>query len=109
MNDSHLVSIAQIREFLKVATAINFTAASRAEKYEWLNNTLTRFQYFKLKKKEKSVIKNYLVKMTGFSDPQIKRLIGKKRRTGTIQVSEGFGRHHRFTVRYHNSLQTSPC
>lgn len=103
MNDSHLVSIAQIREFLKVAAAINFTAASRAEKYEWLNNTLTRFQYFRLKKKEKSVVKQYLIKMTGFSDPQIKRLIGKKRRTGTIQVAEGFGRRHRFAVRYQPS------
>lgn len=100
MNDSRIVSLTQIKEFLKVATAIDFTAASRAEKYEWLNNILTRFQYFRLKKKEKSVIKNYLVKMTGFSDPQIKRLIGKQRHTGTIQVMEGFGKRHRFTVRY---------
>lgn len=100
MNDSHLVSIAQIREFLKVATAIHFAASSRAEKYEWLNNTLTRFQYFRLKKKEKAVVKRYLIKMTGFSDPQIKRLIGRKRRTGRIEVSEGFGKRHRFATTY---------
>ena len=100
MNDSHLVSLAQVREFLKVARALDFHASSRREKYQWLTEALTRFNYFRLKRKGKSTVKDYLVKMTGYSDPQTKRLIAKKRKSGVITVSEGFGRRHRFSTTY---------
>lgn len=61
MNDSHLVSIAQIQEFLKVAHALDFHAASRKEKYAWLTEALNKFNYFRLKRKDKSIVKAYLM------------------------------------------------
>jgi len=36
MNDSHMISIAQIKEFAKVSENIEFNGASRKEKYEWI-------------------------------------------------------------------------
>lgn len=87
MNDSHAVSIAQIREFLQASGIIKFEGVSRKEKYAWLENTLNRFGYFSLEKKDKGIVKKYVMRMTGFSDAQTTRLIAKKRRTGKILAS----------------------
>ena len=75
MDDSHVVSIAQIREFLKVSRIIEFEGVSQKEKYAWVENALNRFGYFSLRKKDKGIVKNYAMQMTGFSDAQLGRLI----------------------------------
>jgi len=84
MNDSHIVSISQIKEFIKAAGDIQFQGAKRKEKYEWIANVLFRFRYFGLKKKEKSIVKKYIIQMTGYSDAQLTRLIKKKKKFGKV-------------------------
>lgn len=93
MNDSHIVSIAQIKEFIKVGRGIEFQGVSRKEKYEWVETVLLRFRYFSLRKKEKSILKNYLRQMTGYSDAQLTRLIAKKKKVGKVVIS-ATKRHH---------------
>jgi hypothetical protein len=87
MDDSHIVSVVQIREFLTTSALVNFKGVSRKEKYQWVENTMNRFRYFKLKKNDKSIVKNYMVQMTGFSLAQVGRLIKKKRKTGKVLAS----------------------
>lgn len=98
MNDSPIVSIAQIKEFIKVAKDISFQGASRKEKYQWIAEIINRFKYFSLRKKDKSTVKTYMLKMTGLSDAQLTRLIARKKKTGVI-VSHTRARH-RFAARY---------
>ncbi|MBI5229703.1 MAG: hypothetical protein HY981_00115, partial [Candidatus Magasanikbacteria bacterium] len=85
MNDSHLVSIAQLKEFLKVGASIAFMGTSREEMYRWIEAILSRFWYFSLKKKEKTILKKYIMKMTGYSDAQLTRLIKKKKTAWVIR------------------------
>lgn len=92
MNDSHITSIAQIREFTKVARVIEFKGESKKEKYEWVDEVLVRFRYFSLRKKDKSNIKKYLAQITGYSDAQITRLILKKKKFGKVFLA-GTKRH----------------
>lgn len=87
MNDSHIVSISQVKEFLKLNNAIEFQATSRKEKYQWIETALIKFRYFKLRKKEKHIVKNYILKITGISDAQLTRLIAKKKKVGKIIIS----------------------
>lgn len=98
MNDSRIISISQIKEFIKVAKGIEFRGAKRKEKYEWIGEALFRFRYFTIRKKEKSVLKAYLMKMTGFSDAQLTRLIARKKKTGKILADTA--KRHRFPKRY---------
>ena len=98
MNDSHMISLAQIKEFVKISKDIQFKGASRKEKYEWIEEILFRFKYFSLKKKNKSILKKYMMQMTGFSDAQITRLIGKKKKCGKI-IADTTGKH-KFTRIY---------
>jgi hypothetical protein len=81
------VSIAQLANFLKVGDEISFRGQSRAEVYPWITDILDRFKYFWLRKKDKSIVKAYVRKMTGYSDAQITRLIRKKKQVGEIKGS----------------------
>lgn len=87
-----MVSIAQIKEFIKVAQGVAFRGVKRKEKYEWLEAVLLRFRYYSLRKKEKTILRGYMMKMTGFSDAQLTRLIAKKKKAGVI-VAATTGRH----------------
>lgn len=86
MNDSRIVSIPQIREFIKVAKGITFRGSTKKEKYKWMEEVLNKFRYFSLKKKDKTIVKSYIIKMTGYSDSQVTRLIAKKKRVGKIMA-----------------------
>ena len=98
MNDSHIVSIAQIRKFLQASQIIKFKGVSQKEKYAWMENTLNRFRYFSLRKKGKSAVKKYVMQMTGFSGSQLTRLVAKKKKTGKILVSSK--RRNSFPTKY---------
>lgn len=87
MNDSHMMSIAQIKQFLKFSQIIKFKGVSQKEKYLWLENVLNRFAYFRLRKRDKSVVKSYITKMTSFSDSQLGKLIKKKKKFGKILIA----------------------
>jgi hypothetical protein len=98
MNDSHMRSIAQIEQFLQVGAAFTFSGKSVKEKYAWIEHVLWRFSYFRLRKRDKSVVKQYIMKMTGYSDAQAGRLIARKRDCGRILVLNG--KRHRFPKKY---------
>ena len=83
-NDDNVVSIAQLREFLKLSQGAKFTSENRKEAYEWVGRTLTKFRYSRLRKKEKGIVKKYLITMTGYSETQIDRLINRKKEWGRV-------------------------
>lgn len=93
MNDENITSIAQLRSFLKdVVQSVTFSInhignKNKQEMYDWVDNTLLRFKYFSLKKKEKSIVLDYILKITGRSRSQIKRLAKKRKTFGRIKLS----------------------
>ena len=81
MDDSRLVRIGQLEDFLKVGASVSFAGKSRDETYRWIEVILSKFWYFSLRKKEKTTVKKYLMKMTGYSDAQLTRLIKSQTRS----------------------------
>lgn len=78
MNISHITTIDEITSFIKSTETCTFAASkSKQEIYKWLNNLLTKLPYRRLKRKEKGITKDFIKKVTGYSDVQIKRLIAK--------------------------------
>lgn len=89
MKDDHLVSVAQLREFARLSNSAKFKSnSSKVETYEWVDKTLSRFRYRSLKKKEKNIVKKYIMKMTGYSDGAVDKLIARKKKFGRIFVKE---------------------
>lgn len=100
MDDSRIVSIAQLKDFLKVGKDIKFIAVNKKQKYAWINNALIKFKYFRLRKKDKSSVLKYILKVVGLSAVHLKRLIKKKKDCGILALSENWGRKNTFKITY---------
>ncbi|MFO8163367.1 MAG: hypothetical protein R6T98_02410 [Desulfatiglandales bacterium] len=100
MNDSKLNSMAQIKSFLSETKEIVFNKKSQKEAYSWIEETLSRFQYVILSKKEKGLIRRYLMKITGYSRSQLTRHIHQYRNEGQLRIKE-YDRH-KFQKKYTN-------
>lgn len=79
MNDQTLITLKQLEAFTHAAQGVTFVGARRKEKYEWIERLLCRFFYFTLRKRDKVTVRNYLMKMTGYGEAQVTRLIRKKK------------------------------
>lgn len=88
MNDDNVVSMAQLREFLKLSNSATFISTDKKETYEWVGRTLMKFRYTKLRKSEKGIVKKYLMAMTGYSETQIDRLINRKKKWGRVALKK---------------------
>ena len=88
MQDDHIVSIAELKEFAKLSRSAVFARTNQEEAYEWIGRTLGRFRYFSESKKNRGTIKAYIRTMTGYSDTQLDRLIRRKKAWGCIVPKE---------------------
>jgi hypothetical protein len=98
MDDSRMVSIAQMRDFIKVGKGIEYKGTSKKQTYAWIEDVLLRFRYHALRKKDKSIIRQYVYTITRYSPAQLSRLIHRKKKWGKILLCNT--RRHTFTKRY---------
>ena len=106
MNDENIVSITQLKSFLKEVAVINFSInnignKNKQEMYDWVGTVIQKFRYFSLKKKERGLVLDYIIKITSRSRPQVKKLIKKKKKFGKIKLSAI--KKNTFPVRYNTS------
>ena len=75
-----------IRPFLDGNVAADITPHNREAAYAFVERTLVRFRYhIGLPRAGKGLVREFLAKVTGYSDAQLTRLIGRQRRTGRIR------------------------
>lgn len=86
MNDSRLININQLKQFLKGSQKLDLSLrkASINEKYKFIDQTVDRFKYFQLRKKDKRIIISYIKKITGYKKAQLYRLV-KRAVTGKLK------------------------
>lgn len=79
MNDSRIININQIRKLLEGTKGLDLSLrdGSIEEKYCFIDQTIDRVLYWKLKKKEKRVVINYLKKLTSYKQTQLYRLVSR--------------------------------
>lgn len=87
MHDERFVTLAQLEAFTSAAYGLNFVGRTRKEKYTWVEKLLSRFFYFTLRKRDKVTIRKYVMKMTGYGDAQVTRLIRKMKKTKHVLPS----------------------
>lgn len=84
MNDDHIISVAQLTAIVKYGQCVKFKSRDKKEMYKWIDKTLGRFRYLFESKKNKSIIKKYIITMTGLGEGQVDKLIGRKRKKGKV-------------------------
>lgn len=77
MIDTRLTEFTAIGKFLNGVPDITFSGTSKKEKYEWVKEVLNRFNFRHLKKGERGMVREYIQKVTGYSNAQMSRLISK--------------------------------
>jgi len=90
--------MSQIKSFLSELEGIEFNRKYRKETYRWIEDTLMRFHYVTLAKKNKGLIRRYLMKVTGYSRCQLTRHINQYCNTGQLRIKE-YDRH-KFQKKY---------
>ena len=101
MNIQALKTVAQLEDFLAGTQPVTFSVLStKDECYQWIQESLIKFEYLTLSKPHKGIIIRYLLKMSGYSRQQLTRLIQHYRQTGRVRrrqrTVQGFAR--RYTV-----------
>lgn len=86
MSDKNLVTLQQLEAFTRATHLVVFAGARRSEKYQWVDELLVRFFYFTLRKRDKITVRRFVMKMTGYSEAQVTRLIRKKKKTKHVLV-----------------------
>ncbi len=87
MSLEQLTTIGAIKQFLEGTQAVAFSIAThKKERYSWVQSTLVKHRYIQLSKAHKGTITRYLMKVTGYSLAQTKRLIQQYVKTGTVSV-----------------------
>ena len=100
MNDTKLDSPEAIKAFLGGTDKLDFQV-SKTTRYSFIAGTLKRTNYFKLSKKDKGPVLEYMEKMSGYSWPQLKRLIAQYREKRWI--GRKVSNRHTFMKRYSNN------
>lgn len=100
MNDTKLNSSKAIKKFLAGTDKVNFEV-SKEERYKWIAGTLKRTNYFKLSKKDKGPVIEYMERVTGYSWAQLKRLIRQYKEKNWIGRKNA--ERHTFAKKYTNN------
>jgi transposase len=92
MSLEQLTSIEDVSHFLDGTQAVVFgVATNKQARYCWVQKTLVKHRYLLLGKVDKGILTRYLMKVTGYSRAQIKRLIQQYAQTGVVTAKPARG------------------
>ena len=90
----------QVRAFLDGSEPVDFNPVSRDEAYAFVSRTLTRFDYARLGKPDRGLVKRFLGNATGLSRAQLTRLVRQFAKTGQVVDRRGGAPRRPFERRY---------
>lgn len=99
MQQDTIPTIEELRQFVSGSQSIDFNVANKQEAYTWLQELVVRLGYQYLGKKDKGIVREYAIAITGYSRSQVTRLIGQYVRTGSIKLEPANSRNQ-FALRY---------
>lgn len=101
MSDSHITTIEQIRAFLKLDQGFAFKVETKQDKYQWIEEVLRKFKYHSLKKKkQRTMVRRYIKRVTGMSKAQLNRLIKKHDKSGKLVPDYSKNKKNGWTTKF---------
>lgn len=98
MNDMKLQSLEDVRTFLAGTVAMAFSIQGKDARYDWIEQTLRRFRYRTLERRDRSVILRYLERVSGYSRQTVTRLVAQYVDQGQVRRRQrtvaGFVRYY---------------
>ena len=100
LNIERLRTLEQVGAFLDGSVPVDFKPDTREEAYAFVQRMLARFDYARLGKADRGLLKRFLEKTTGLSRSQMTRLVRQHAETGRIEDRRGRPPSRRFERRY---------
>ena len=94
MDESRLSTIGQVEEFLSASTQVQYSAhGGDIERYADISRVLSRFDYPRRNKRERGVLLAYLRHISGYSRPQLTRLVTRwhANRLAAVPLAKRYG------------------
>ena len=86
MNEKELKTVAQLRAFLNGTQEVQFEPRGEdSQRYAFIAAVVGRLRYGRLPRPEKGVVMRYLLRTTGYSRAQLKRLVRRARRGEVLE------------------------
>jgi hypothetical protein len=101
MNNSTALSLAEIKDLLKSSEKIEFKSQAKNDRNKWICDVMRNQKYFKRSRPDKTLLKKYIMKMTGLSKSQLTRLIKEYKKQAALK-SKAYKRNS-FPVIYKKS------
>ena len=99
MNAKELTTVEQVREFLAGTRAVAFEVPGGIdERYRWVQQTLAKYLYPTLSRRDKGTVVRLVMKVAGYSREQVFRLVRQYVETGRVERRRSRGRP--FAQRY---------
>ena len=95
-----LESLEQVRAFVEGSEGVDFAGVDADARRDFVRRMLVKFDYGRLDRAGKGLMRRFLAKATGLSRAQTTRLIGQQARTGRIADRRGKGPAKPFVRRY---------
>lgn len=88
MKNSTILSLTEIKDFLGSSEPFDFKCESQEERNTWIQSIIMYHKYLKCSKKHKTILRRYMMKMTGLSKSQTTRLITEYKKRGALKPKE---------------------
>jgi transposase InsO family protein len=98
MEGSHRLSLEQMSSFLAASGELDIEATTADEARKIVADVLSARGYGKLPKAAKGIVRQYLMRVTGYGRAQVARLIAEYRKAGDLKPKTS--RRRRFPTRY---------
>ena len=97
MDHTEIQSIEDIIRLNNASTNNTFSISTAKEKYEFIGYVLLKVKYRLIGKKQRTLVKKFLKKVTNYSDVQLNRLIVIWKKKGLLARDHTSGGRHNFT------------
>ena len=77
LNTRTLRTVEQVRAFLAGTASVGFELPAESGRYAWIVDILRQFGYARLKRRDKGLLRRFLLKVSGYSRAQLNRLIAQ--------------------------------
>jgi hypothetical protein len=87
MRDAPVTTLAYIRAFLQLDRSFQLSIENKQQRYEWIEEAVRKFGYHRLrKKKDRTLVRRYIRRITGLSISQLTHLITQYRKIGRLRL-----------------------
>ena len=88
MDTTHIPTLIQMADYVSGDNTLKLCCQNKREAYDYIAKVLITHTYISLNKPDKSLVRKFLISVTGYSKPQLDRLLSQYKHSGCITLAK---------------------